>query len=430
MRSRPIPHEERVETLIAAFERQFGRRPEGIAEAPGRINLIGEHVDYNEGLVLPFAIDRSVLCAWGTEGGGPRSAFFSTDYYDERVAVSKLSADPTDHFIGRWDEYPGGVFWILSRAGYEPAGIDAVFEGSVPQGAGLSSSAALEVAVAGAFRDAFSLPIDDVELARLCQRAENEYVGVQCGIMDQFASALAKRGHALLIDCRTLAYEHVPLRLANAGYAVVIANSGVRRKLAEPRRFTDRTSAYNERRRECEQAVAMLRERLGRPDLASLRDVTAADLDRVSSSERAPARGLKARAADAARAAEDELPLRRARHVVTEIARVAAAVEALRDDDFAELGRLMGESHLSLRDDYEVSSPQLDLLAGLATAQEYVAGARLTGAGFGGCTVNLVRSDAIDAFERDVMAPYRERTGLPAEMYVTSPQDGLRTWRL
>ena len=278
----------------------------------------------------------------------------------------------------------------------------SLVSGNVPQGAGLSSSAALEVAVAGALRDAFSLPIDDVELARLCQRAENEYVGVQCGIMDQFASTLSKRGHALLIDCRTLAYEHIPLRLEDAGLAVVIANSAVRRELA--------SSAYNDRRRECEEAVAILRERLGRPELgvAARRDGSGARRHRRSTAS----------------------PLRRARHVVSEIARVAAAVEALRADDFAALGELMGESHRSLRDDYEVSSPQLDLLVGLATAQDYVLGARLTGAGFGGCTVNIVRADAIDAFDRDVIAPYRERTGLPAEIYVTSPQDGLRTWRL
>jgi galactokinase len=310
-------------------------------------------------------------------------------------------ANVTHAAPGAWANYTRGVVVSLQRAGYASPGIEIAFAGDVPQGAGLSSSAALEVAVAGALRDAFSLPIDDVELARLCQRAENEYVGVQCGIMDQFAAALSKRDHALLIDCRTLAYEHIPLRLEEARLAIVIANSGMKRELA--------SSAYNDRRRECEEAVAMLRERLGRPDLASLRDVTAADLDSVEI---------------------DSVPLRRARHAMTEIAGVAAAAEALRHDDFAELGRLMGESHLSLRDDYQVSSSQLDLLVGLATAREYVAGSRLTGAGFGGCTVNLVRAGSVDAFERDVIAPYRERTGLPAEMYVTSPQDGLRTWRL
>jgi len=387
-----------VQALVSAFQREFGRAPEGIAEAPGRVNLIGEHVDYNDGLVLPFAIDRSVLCAWAPHDEGVIDAY-SADYAEH----ARIEASVTEQSKGSaWAPYVRGVVTALTDAGHPPSGADIAIAGDVPQGAGLSSSAALEVAVAGAFRDAFGLPLDDVALAQLSQRAENEFVGVQCGIMDQFASALSRRDHALLIDCRTLAYQHIPLRLEASGLAVVVANSAASRTLAG--------SAYNERRRDCDAAVALLRERLGRDDLHSLRDVSIAeiiDLDVAWTP-----------------------PLRRARHVVTEIARVAAAVEALAADDFAGFGALMQESHLSLRDDYEVSSRELDLLVGLATAQEYVLGARLTGAGFGGCTVNLVRADRIDAFERDVIAPYRERTGLPAEMYVTAPHDGLRTWRV
>ncbi len=415
----PVPHERRVEELIAAFERQLGRRPEGIAEAPGRVNLIGEHVDYNDGLVLPFAIDRSVMCAWGP----------SAEQRSELISLNLPAGAQLEPGVRDWAGYVDGVEDVLTdehsleRVYYGP--ISFATEGDVPLGAGLSSSAAFEVAVAAAYRAACDLPIGDVELARLCQRAENEYVGVRCGIMDQFASALSKQGHALLIDCRTLAYEHVPLRLAEAGLCVVIANSGVKRELA--------SSAYNERWRECEAAVGVLRERLGRAELASLRDVTAAEMEQVMNDERAAARPPEAGAAGGVHAsgtAEEAVALRRARHVVSEIGRVAAAVEALRRDDFEELGRLMGESHRSLREDYEVSSRELDLLVGLATAQEYVVGARLTGAGFGGCTVNIVRADAVDAFERDVIAPYRERTGLAAETYVTAPSDGLRTWRL
>ena len=400
------PHEARIDALIAAFARQYGLQPEGISEAPGRVNLIGEHLDYNDGLVLPFAIDRTVLCAWARSPDG-RTAFHSTDA-KPHIEYAIGDTGMVKHYD--WFDYPSAVLETLSAAGFAAAGVSTLVSGNLPQGAGLSSSAALEVAVAGALRDDFSLPIDDVELARLCRRAENEYVGVQCGIMDQFASALSKRGHALLIDCRTLAYQHVPLRLEEAGLAVVIANSAVRRKLA--------SSAYNDRRRECDEATARLRVQLGRPDL-SLRDISMAELDHALA-------GHSFRAA-----ISDPGPtMRRARHIVSEIARVAAAVEALRADDFATLGALMEESHRSLRDDYDVSSLQLDLLVGLATAQDYVLGARLTGAGFGGCTVNIVRADAIDAFDRDVIAPYRERTGLPAEVYVTSPQDGLRTWRL
>jgi galactokinase len=394
---RPQPHAQRVETLIAAFEREFGRRPEGVAEAPGRVNLIGEHVDYNDGLVLPFAIDRSVMVAWAHRDDDAVRAY-SNDFGEH----SRFNlANVTHAARGTWANYVRGVADAVATEGREVGGLDLGIAGDVPQGAGLSSSAAMEVAVAGGFRDAFDLSINGAELARLCQRAENEFVGVQCGIMDQFAATLSERGHALLIDCRSLAYEAVPLRLADAGLTFVIANSAVQRALAG--------SAYNDRRRECEAAVGELRARLGRAELSSLRDVSLTELERMQI---------------------DTVPMRRARHVVTEIARVAASAEALGRDDFAALGSLMIESHQSLRDDYEVSSDELDLLVGLATAQEYVLGARLTGAGFGGCTVNLVRNDAVDAFGPDVIAPYRRRTGLPAVMYVTSPQDGLRTWRL
>ena len=296
-----------------------------------------------------------------------------------------------------------GVATVLHVERPPFGGLDLVVAGDVPEGAGLSSSAALEVAVAGALRDAFALDLDGVALARLCQRAENEFVGVNSGIMDQFASALSQEGHALLIDCRSLDHRAVPLRLAAAGLAIVIANSGVRRELI--------TSAYNERREECERAVVELCDRLARPELTSLRDVELAEIASIFEST-------------------DDVPLRRARHVISEIARVRETVEALDRDDFARVGALMLASHMSLRDDYDVSSRELDLLVELASAQAYVLGARLTGAGFGGCTVNLVRADAIAAFGRDVIAPYRGRTGLPAVMYVTSSQDGLRTWRL
>ncbi|MEX0750543.1 MAG: galactokinase, partial [Dehalococcoidia bacterium] len=332
---RPVSHDERVDRVIVAFREQFGRAPEGIAEAPGRVNLIGEHVDYNGGLVLPFAIDRSVLVAWARRDDDTVWAY-SLDFDEpSRFNISNL----TQPAPGAWSNYVGGVAWALVDAGYAPVGLEMAIAGDVPQGAGLSSSAALEVAVAGAFRDAFDLPIDDVALAKLCQRAENEFVGVQSGIMDQFASTLSHRDHALLIDCRSLKHRDVPLRLADAGLAIVIANSGVRRELV--------TSAYNDRRRECEEAVTLMRERLSR-DAQSLRDVTEDEV---------------------AAAALPDVLHRRARHVVSEIARVAAAVDALERSDFEALGALMQESHLSLRNDFEVSSEQLDLLVGLATAQ-------------------------------------------------------------
>ncbi len=389
--------EERVATLARWFEREHGRAPEGFAEAPGRVNLIGEHVDYNDGLVLPFAIDLSVIVAWARRDDD--AVWVSSADYQEHARLNLrniIHAAP-----GSWENYVRGVAWLIANT--DARGLDVALNGDVPQGAGLSSSAAIEVAVAGAFRDAYALPIDDVSLAQMCQRAENEFVGVQSGIMDQFASVLSQRGHALLVDCRTLAHEAVPLRLEDAGLSVVIANSGVKRELI--------ASGYNERQQQCKQTVMILRTRLERRQLTSLRDVTVAEIDALAMRQ------------------EVDLPVRRGRHVVTEIARVAAAAEALERDDFAAVGTLMEESHRSLRDDFDVSSPELDLLVGLATAQDYVVGSRLTGAGFGGCTVNLVRADALDAFERDVMAQFRERTSLAAETYVTTPQDGLRTWR-
>jgi galactokinase len=448
----PVPHEQRVETLVAAFREQFGHEPQGIAEAPGRVNLIGEHVDYNDGLVLPFAIDRTVMCASGRRLSGPHfkyrdngdlvkrkqaikiysldhggSSTFLVDALDLLAPGKREGANET--LQGQeWIDYAHGVAWALRSLGLVGQ-VAGALAGDVPEGAGLSSSAALEVAIAGAFREACSLAASDVQLAQVCQRAENEYVGVQCGIMDQFASALSRAGHALLIDCRTLAYKHVPLRLAEHGLAIVIANSAVRRELI--------TSAYNERRRECEEAVVRLRDLLGKPSLHSLRDVRSEEMDGVMQSRPDGAGRGKRRPYEVDPAPnsspggmDEDILVRRARHVVREIDRVAEAVDALERDDFGRLGELMVESHLSLRDDYAVSSEQLDLLVGLATAQEYVLGARLTGAGFGGCTVNLVRADRVEDFARDVIAPYRERTGLPAVMYVTPACDGLRTWRL
>ena len=389
-------HDKRVDALRRAFEDAFGRPPAGFAEAPGRVNLIGEHLDYNDGLVLPFAIEQSVIAAWAPGVGTVVRALAADS--GERAEFDARIVPPRD---GTWADYVRGVASALGDAGYALRGADVAFAGDVPAGAGLSSSAAVEVAVAAALCEAAGVDVPRAALAVICQRAENSYVGVQSGIMDQFTSALAEPDAALLIDCRSLAHRPVPLRERENGLAVIITDSGVRRELA--------SSAFNDRRRECEQAVARLRETLTRPDLESLRDVALADLP--------------------AEIAQDDPIMRRARHVVTEIARVAAAVEALERDDFGEVGRLMVESHLSLRDDYEVSSPELDLLVALATAQPYVLGSRLTGAGFGGCTVTLAQADALDRYERDVVVPYRARTRQAARTYVALPQPGLHVWR-
>jgi galactokinase len=386
---------DRFEIIAAAFRARFGRPPVGLAEAPGRVNLIGEHTDYNEGFVLPVAIDRTVAVAFA-----PRE--------DGRVRAHSLDFDQQDEFsladIGRlesdsWANYLRGVALVLQDSGHRLTGLDLVVQGEVPIGAGLSSSAALEVATLGAFATATGLALDDRDKALLAQRAENEFVGVACGVMDQMAAVFGRADHALRIDCRSLETEAVPLNLEAHGLRIVVANTGVRRALT--------ASAYNQRREECNRAVQLLFVLLRGRRPRSLRDITLRDLTING------------------RFLPEDL-LRRAHHVVSENARVLAAVDALAHGDLAEVGRLFYASHESLARDYEVSSPELDLMVELACSLEGVVGARMTGAGFGGCTVNLVHADALDAFRKQVLETYRARTDLPAEMYVCRAVDGLR----
>ena len=386
----------RLHAVRDAFSVRFGRAPEGIAEAPGRVNLIGEHLDYNEGLVLPAAIDRSVLAAYGARQDA-QVRLYALDFQEE----SSFSLDgPIERDAERpWSNYVRGVFSVLRGEGFTGAGIDIAVTGDVPAGAGLSSSAAIEVATAGALRAAWRLDIDDGRLALLCQRAENDFAGVGCGIMDQFASALGEEGCALLIDCRSLAHKPVPLRLEEHGLALVVVESGVARQLE--------ATAYSERRAECAEAVDLLRAAMGQRTVAALRDVT---LDDLSNHNDKLSRTI----------------YHRARHVVTELQRVIDGVEALRQGDHAMFGTLMNSSHASLRDDFEVSCPELDRLVKLAQAQRGVLGARLTGAGFGGCTVQLVQRDTVEAFARDVVERYRTETGLPAKLHVCHAAAGLR----
>jgi galactokinase len=371
-----------IAALRLAFERQFGRPPQLIAEAPGRVNLIGEHTDYNGGFVLPAAIDRTVGVALSQRD-------------DDVIRAYSLDYDQCDEFpagrvrrfagSGGWRDYLRGVVWALADSQYAITGADVAITGDVPKGAGLSSSAAIEIALAGALTTAAGITIDRKLLAVLCQRAENFFVRVQSGIMDQYASALGQAGHALLIDCRSLDAEPVPLP---PGVAIVVIDSKVARRLAE--------TPYNSRREECSQAARAL-------GLDSLRDATPDMLSRLSGDL-----------------------LNRARHIVTENARVLAAVEALRSGDLDRVGQLMRESHTSMRDDFEASTPEIDLLVDLAQAKDGVIGARVTGAGFGGCTVNLVRDAAVDRFSTNVTAEYERRSGLAAEVHVCHAVDGLR----
>ncbi len=368
--------------LVKSFMERFASEPDLVVRAPGRVNLIGEHTDYNDGFVLPMAIDRSIWV-----GLQPRS--------DQRVILHALDLDSVTVFSLKalergdagWAEYMKGVAWSLQEAGHILIGWEGVLAGDVPRGAGLSSSAALELATARAFAAISGLAWDGVEMAKLCQLAENEWVGVQCGIMDQMTSAIGRAGHAMMIDCRSLEAEAVPLPQDSV---VVVLDTGTRRGLVD--------SVYNQRREECEAAARFL-------GVQALRDVSAEELE-------------------GRRECLGPVLRRRARHVVTENARTLRAAEAMRRGDASELGRLMNASHVSLRDDFEVSSQELDAMVGCARQAKGSYGARMTGAGFGGCAVALVRQAAATQFIEQVTACYRRTTSREAQAYVCEAADG------
>jgi galactokinase len=373
-------------------------RPEAarIVRAPGRVNLIGEHTDYNAGLVLPVAIGLETWIAFVPTDD--RTVLLRTDGDGEPAAFELDAIGPRR---GSWIDYVAGTAWALAQAAVPTHGLLGIVAADLPREAGLSSSASLELAAAWALSDAAPPRLSDLGLARACQQAENDYVGVQCGLMDQFAVACGQPGAAMLLDCRSLEYRPVPLP---EDLGLVVCHSGSRRRLG--------TSAYNARREMCEQSVAAVVAL--RPDVRSLRDLRTSDLDWLA--------GLV-----------DEAHLRCCRHVITENARVEATVAALEAGDHDALARAFAESHASLRDDYMVSSPELDLLVDVATRTPGVVAARMTGAGFGGCTVNLVRPEAIGQLREAVEREYRAATGLePAVMVVeavagASPVDRQRT---
>jgi galactokinase len=366
-----------------AYTQKFGGDPDLVASAPGRINLIGEHTDYNGGFVLPCAIDRRIAVALGTGGrgefgirGGFETRLYSADFDEMREARDK---------DGSWADYPRGVVWAMGEDGHEIETFRAAFAGDVPLGSGLSSSAAIEAATALALDALFGFDIVRKDLAVLCQRAENDYVGVASGIMDQYASLLCEAGAALLVDCRSLEAKSVPLDLAAAGLVLVVCDTRVERGLAD--------TGYNDRRSTCESAARTL-------GIEELRDATEGDLDRLSGEEQ-----------------------KRARHVVSENARVLEAVEALENSDFDEFGRLMYASHASLRDDYEVSTSELDTF--VQTAQEHGAkGARLTGAGFGGCAIALVPEAQTDEVRKACEQSFAEAKFEDPEFHEVVPAAG------
>ncbi|GAA3445350.1 galactokinase [Planomonospora venezuelensis] len=367
--------------VIEAFRESFGAEPHGVWHAPGRVNLIGEHTDYNDGFVLPFAVPWGVTAAVALRE-------------DDAVRLRSLQAGEPVFLddLGRaegWARYAVGVFWALREAGHPVRGADIVIDGDVPQGAGLSSSAALEVVVGTALDELYGLGLSRMEIAKIAQKAENDFVGMPCGIMDQAASALGEEGKALFLDCRTLASRNVPFDLAAHGLQLLIVNTGVHHALAD--------GQYARRRRDCESAA----ERLGVDALRDVTDLPGA-LAELTGDER-----------------------RRVQHVVTENHRVEAVIGLLRAGAVQEIGALLNASHLSLRDQFEVSCPELDV-AVEAAVRGGARGARMTGGGFGGSAIALVADDRVESVRQAVTAAYAERGWAAPEVYPATPAAGAR----
>jgi len=378
-----------MDDLIRSHLEEYGQDPNIIAQAPGRVNLIGEHTDYNEGFVLPMAIDYYVRVALSRRKD-QHLRFFSSDLQDrKRTSLSNLRFKKED----RWANYPKGIISVLLNRGYDIGGLSFTVMGNVPIGVGLSSSAALEVATAYAVQKLLGIEISGPELARLAQEAENSFVGVQCGIMDQFVSRMAQAGSAMFIDTRNMEYRHIPINLLTV--KILITNSSVPRSLVD--------SEYNQRRAECEKCVSLLS---ARKSGRSLRDYSAADLR--------DSMGLI-----------PETTRKRCLHVVEENERVREAEGALKKNDIISFGKLMNRSHESLRDQYEVSCPELDWLVKRAWETEGVYGSRMTGAGFGGCTVTLIEEEAIPKYEARLEA-YEKIFSFKPETFLCHPADGAR----
>ena len=375
--------------LKAQFREIFESAP-ALYRAPGRVNLIGEHTDYNDGFVMPAAIDLS--CCVAIAPRNDRQLIVHSVNFKETVEfpldVSKATS-ARDH----WSDYVRGVAWVLESAGYNLCGAELAVLSNIPIGAGLSSSAGIEVATAYALLDTSGIQITRTQLARLCQKAENDYVGARCGIMDQFIACHAQAGNAIVLDCRSLEYDTLPL---NDDVRLLISNTMIDHHLA--------TGEYNVRRAECEEGVSRLSTVL--PGIQSLRDVSLADLQQY-------------------RDRLTEVLYRRCRHVITENQRVSEAAVALQGENLKSFGRLMAESHRSLRDDYEVSCPELDIMVEIAVAQEGVYGSRMTGGGFGGCTISLVKDEFVSRAQRAIAEGYESRTGRRPEIYVCSAAEGV-----
>ena len=384
-----------IENLKKQFIETFGGEADNLRvfASPGRVNLIGEHTDYNGGFVFPAALTFcTTVIARKRDDGVIRIK--ATDLPD----MVEGSLDTLDNFRDvKWGNYQFGVFVELEKAGFTLTGADMLFHDTTPHGAGLSSSAAIEVSSAITMATLGGAEnIDSIEMAKISQLAEHNYVGVKCGIMDQFASAMGKKNHAIFLDCKTLDYQLVPIELD--GYKLVLSNTNKKHSLG--------ASKYNERRSECEAGFAILKEHL--PEITCLGDVTPEMYE--------PLKGY----------IKDEVVERRVRHVIEEDARVKKSIEVLTAGDLESFGALMTASHNSLRDLYEVTCPELDLLAAEALKIDGVLGSRMTGAGFGGCTVSLVQDDAVDTFIEKIGKIYLDTIGYAADFYITEIGDGGR----
>ena len=376
-----------VERLRQEMSVRFGS-PMRIFRAPGRVNLIGEHTDYNEGFVMPAALEFYTYVAIGPRNDR-QLHIYSLDFQERReFDLDRMAPGPS----GDWSDYVRGVAAVLDTAGHRIPGANLVIKGEVPIGAGLSSSAAIEVSSALGFLANSEIELDGAEIARLCQQAEHEYAGMKCGIMDQFISCFGQANHALLLDCRGLEYQLLKI---GEQVRIMICNTGVKHAHA--------SGEYNRRRADCEAGVRYLQEHL--PGIHALRDVTLEELDRY-------------------RGSLPEVTFRRCRHVITENDRVLAAAKALQSADLSEFGQLMVESHRSLSDDYEVSCPELDIMVRIAQNLRGVFGSRMTGGGFGGCTVNLVSADAVEEFDTTIAREYQAATGLQPDIYICTAADG------
>ncbi len=381
------------EMMLKKFEEVFGNSAQAkVYFAPGRVNMIGEHTDYNAGHVFPCALTMGTYGA-ARKRDDKKLRFYSMNFESLGIIESGMEDLKPEKEAG-WTNYPKGVMWAFEKKGYEiPCGMDLLLNGNIPNGSGLSSSASVEVLTGYILREFYGFDVSNQDLALIGQYSENNFNGVNCGIMDQFAIAMGKKGHAIFLDTADLSFEYAPIKLENA--KIVIACSNKKRGLGD--------SKYNERRNECETALAEIQAAVG---IDGLGDLTEEQFELYKPM------------------IKDEVRIRRARHAVYENQRTIKAVEALKNNDVELFGKLMNESHISLRDDYEVTGIELDTLAEEAWKIDGCIGSRMTGAGFGGCTVSIVKTEAIDTFIEKVGAAYKEKIGYAADFYAVEIGDG------